>query len=138
MVVDVVGLGTAGVLAGLAGWHVYWAAGGRVGTAAVVPTADGRALLTPSTVATLVVAGLLAVSAALLVGGVAGWEPRLLFRVGSGGIAAVLLARAVGDGRTIGVFKRRRGTPFARRDTWLYSPLCVLLAVAAAAVATRA
>jgi hypothetical protein len=37
----------------------------------------------------------------------------------------------------VGFFKRVRDTEFARRDTWLFSPLCLGLAAAAAAVALR-
>jgi hypothetical protein len=39
------------------------------------------------------------------------------------------MARAVGEGRYVGFLKRVRNTAFARNDTWLYSPLCVALAV---------
>ena len=134
MVIVVAGAGAAVVLAGLSGLHVYWALGGTGGGAAVIPTEDGRPLIKPSRAATLAVAGSLAVSAALLVGGVAEWSPRAVFRVGCGGVGLVLLARAVGDRRSVGFFKRRRGTAFARRDTMLYSPLCVALGLAAAIV----
>jgi hypothetical protein len=43
----------------------------------------------------------------------------------------VLLARAIGDGRTLGFTKRVRDTAFARNDTRLFSPLCLFLAVVA-------
>ena len=38
------------------------------------------------------------------------------------------LARTVGEFRLVGVFKRVRGTPFATWDTWLFTPLCGLIA----------
>jgi hypothetical protein len=44
-------------------------------------------------------------------------------------LALVLLLRAVGDFRLVGFFKRIRGSRFARLDTALYSPFCVLLAI---------
>ena len=37
--------------------------------------------------------------------------------------------------RTFGFFKVVKGTPFAEWDTWLYSPLCLLLALLAAGLA---
>jgi hypothetical protein len=40
------------------------------------------------------------------------------------------LLRAVGEFRLVGLFKRIRGTAFARWDTWLFSPLCLLIALA--------
>ncbi len=135
MVIDVVGVVAATVLAGLSALHVYWALGGSRGGAAAIPTVDGRPLLSPSRAATLIVAALLAVSALLLVGSVAGWSPHVGYRVGSGGVGFVLLARAIGDRRYIGFLKRERGTAFARRDTMLYSPLCLALGSVAAIVA---
>ena len=77
----------------------------------------------------------LAVSALLLVGAVAGWAPRVGYRVGGGGVGVVLLARAVGDRRSVGFWKRERSTEFARRDTVLYSPLCLVLGLVAVLVA---
>jgi hypothetical protein len=43
------------------------------------------------------------------------------------GIGSALLVRALGDRRWMGFFKRVRNTEFARRDTYLYSPLCLAL-----------
>jgi hypothetical protein len=43
--------------------------------------------------------------------------------------AAVFLGRIVGDFRWFGLFKRTRGTAFAWWDTWLFVPLCLLLAL---------
>jgi hypothetical protein len=135
VLVDVLGILAAVVFAALSGLHVYWAVGGSSGTAAVVPTIEGRATLAPSAFATLVVAFLLALSALLLVGAVAGWEPTWVFRIGSGGLAVVMLARAIGDFRTVGFFKRVRDTRFARNDTRYFAPLCLGLGLAAGAVA---
>jgi hypothetical protein len=135
VVVDAVGVSAAIVLAGLAGLHVYWAFGGRAARAAVVPTVEGRAVLSPSKTATLVVAAIIGVSAVLVIGAVDGWDPRLLFRVGCAGVAVVLLARAIGDRRYVGLLKRVRDTEFARRDTWIYSPLCLVLGTAVAVAA---
>jgi len=133
--IDVAGVISAGVLVLLSAIHVYWAFGGKAGTTAVVPIVDGKPLITPSTGPTLVVAMLLAIAACLVIGSALGWEPDLIFRVGSAGVGVVLLARAIGDRRYSGFLKRVRGTPFARRDTLLYSPLCLLLSAGALAVA---
>ena len=43
-------------------------------------------------------------------------------------LAVVLLARAIGDFRLVGFFKRERGTRFARLDSMAFAPLCLLLA----------
>jgi len=138
VVIDLAGVAAATILAGLSAIHLYWAVGGRRGQGAVVPTVDGRPRFSPSSTATVVVAALLALSAALVAGGVSGWPPRWVFRVGGAGVGLVLIARAVGEGRYLGFFKRERGTQFARRDTWLYSPLCLLLGSMAVTVALGA
>jgi Protein of unknown function (DUF3995) len=130
-------LGDAGaaVLAGVSVLHVYWAAGGRRGQHAVVPTSGGRPLMAPSTAATVAVAAASATASTLYLGATARWQPRWVYRVGARGAATVLVARAIGDRRYVGFLKRSRDSPFARRDTYLYSPLCTLLAVAGAAAA---
>jgi Protein of unknown function (DUF3995) len=56
----ILGGGGAAVLGGVSVLHLYWAAGGRRGKHAVVPTSDGRALMAPSRAATVAVAVALA------------------------------------------------------------------------------
>ncbi len=130
------GATAAVVLLALGALHVYWAAGGRRGTNAVVPTrADGTALLRPSALASLAVAGLL-FAAAVLVASAAELGPRVPWaRALSLLIAAGFTARLVGDFRFAGLFKRELRTPFARWDSMLFSPLCGALAVACAVAA---
>lgn len=113
-------------------WHVYWLLGGLVGSDAAIPEVDGKPVFQPSVVATFIVAVALALCA-LLIAATAGlvslplsqtvlaWLTRAL--------AIVLLLRAIGDFKFVGFFKRSRGTRFARLDTLVYSPLCLLLAI---------
>jgi hypothetical protein len=72
----------------------------------------------------------------LYAGGATRCEPRWLYRIGVVGVSTVLAARAIGDRRYVGLFKRVRDTEFARRDTFVYSPLCAILTLAGAVVAT--
>lgn len=115
-------------------WHLYWLAGGAVGLRSVIPEVDGAQAFHPPQLATLFVALALALCA-LLVAATAGLvqlplSPTLLVW-GMRALALVFLLRAVGDFRLVGFFKRIRGTRFAAMDSWLYSPLSVLLAAAA-------
>jgi lipopolysaccharide/colanic/teichoic acid biosynthesis glycosyltransferase len=48
-----------------------------------------------------------------------------------------LIARAVGEFKYVGFFKRVRDSKFATLDTFVYSPLCLLLAAGVALVAVR-
>ena len=114
----------------LALWHFYWAFGGSVGKSAAVPEIDGAPAFTPSAVATIFVGIVLLLFALLLVaasGLVAVPLPTPILVWLCYGLAAVLLARAIGEFRLVGFFKRVRGSVFARLDSWFYSPLCIVL-----------
>jgi hypothetical protein len=127
------------VLCSLAALHLYWAAGGRWGARAAVPERAGAPLFEPSVAACIGVAALLFCAAALVCAKASGWSPSWLpgwwSTVGTGGVAIVLVGRAIGDFRWVGFFKRIRDTRFARLDTAFYSPLCLALGVGAALVA---
>jgi len=127
------------VLSVLAALHFYLAAGGAHARLAAVPEREGRPLFSPGPVACVAV-GVSLLFAALLVCWTARiWAPAAiplgLARVGTGLLAAALLLRAIGDRKYVGFFKRVRGTAFARWDSRLYAPLCLLLGLGAAAVA---
>jgi hypothetical protein len=119
-------------------WHVWMAFRPMGGVSAGVPSVDGKPTFVPSRATTLVVAaGLLLI--AVLVAATAGLVPLgiplVLLTWCSYALALGLFARAIGEFRYVGFFKRVRGTPFARMDTLVYSPLCVALGVGVAVVA---
>jgi hypothetical protein len=118
--------------------HVYWAIGPHVGESAVVPSVDGKPLFQPFRLATIAVAlalfgaaGVVAIRSAIFP------VPALAFLalIGCWGLVAVFSLRAIGDFRYLGFFKRVTGTRFARADTFVYSPVCAVLAAMAATVA---
>jgi len=122
--------------------HVQWAVEGakRLGPALPQRT-DGQPLFRPGRAVTLVVAALLA-TASLLVAQRAGLLPAVfppaIARLGCWVVSGALLLRAVGEFRYVGFFKRVRGTPFARMDTLLYSPVALLLGAGTGLVAFAA
>jgi hypothetical protein len=122
-------------LAGLI--HAYWAFGGKTPRIAAVPDSGGRPAFSPSRTATLAVAAglfaaayVVAASGQLIASPLGRWA-----RVATFGLSAIFLARAVGDFRLVGIFKEARTSRFARQDTWVYSPLCLGVALAAGYVA---
>jgi len=123
----IAGAAAAAILAAIGLIHVYWAAGGKLGKGAGIPTENGKPVLRPSPLATAVVAVGLFGMAALLGVRIGGIEVKFV-RVGLWLMAAIFLVRAVGDFRYVGFMKRVRAGPFARLDTLVYSPLCLLLA----------
>jgi hypothetical protein len=114
----------------IAAAHVYWALGGRAGKSAAIPERNGLPVIQPGALATLAVAiallaaaGVVATQAGLIFAGA--FQPYALIL--SVLLAFAFLARGVGDFRYVGFFKRVVGSRFARLDTWVFSPLCVLL-----------
>jgi hypothetical protein len=135
-----VGTLAAAVLVGLGALHCYWAAGGRWATDVTIPKRGGEPLFTPPPAGTLLVAVLLFAAALVLLGRLdvwGRWLPRWMFVAGTWTLVVVFGGRVVGDFRWFGLFKRATGTPFAWWDTWVYVPLCALLALAALLVAAR-
>jgi hypothetical protein len=131
-----IGLIVAAILLAAAALHAYWAASGFV-AAAAVPQRNGAPVFTPGRIATGGVA-LVLLAASLLVAqqalGVADWPSRGLVKAGCWALAAVFIVRAIGDFRWVGLFKRVNDTPFALCDTAAYTPLCLMLGLAIAAI----
>ncbi|WP_439892602.1 DUF3995 domain-containing protein [Ralstonia sp. 25C] len=124
------------VLTFLGSTHLYWAVGGTAGKQAAVPSVGGAPLFRPSVIGTALVAVILLAMAAWVAaasGNLATPVPHGVLRVGALLLAVIFALRAVGDFRYVGFFKRVRGSVFAQRDTWVYSPLCVVLAALIAA-----
>jgi hypothetical protein len=115
----------------LALWHFYMASRPATGASGAVPSVDGKPLFVPTARATVAV-GLVLVLFAVLVAGAGGIValglPAVMLRWLCIALALGLLARAVGDFRYVGFFKRVRGSKFAKLDSLLYSPLCLALA----------
>ncbi|MGC1467870.1 MAG: DUF3995 domain-containing protein [Sphingorhabdus sp.] len=136
--IDAIGLALIVTFAGLGALHIYWLLGGRVGINSAIPEIDGEAAFIPPRWATAAVAlGLF--SCAWLVGALLKFLPSpvgpTVLRPMAYLLATVFALRAIGDFNLIGFTKRQRGSRFARLDTLLYSPLCLVLAVAVIAVA---
>ena len=79
---------------------------------------------------------------AALVGGCAGLLrvgiPHRLLQCFSYALSLGLIGRAMGgDFKYVGFFKRIRGMPFARLDSLVFSPVCLLLAAGAGWSAMR-
>jgi hypothetical protein len=135
--------GAACVLAtayfGFALLHVYWALGGRAGLGAAVPHEGGLAVIAPGRLATLAVALCLLACSALLLAWLRVIPSALSetsIRIGVGVLAAIMAARAIGDFRYVGLFRRRGEGQFAAMDTLLYTPMCIAFSVVLCLLAT--
>ncbi|MFI5399704.1 MAG: DUF3995 domain-containing protein [SAR324 cluster bacterium] len=126
--------------------HVYWALGGGWGADAALPThgslpgSPPRFTLPVTPISTFLVAVLLFLAAGIVLGRAdllsnAAPATHWIFVVGTWVLAALFLVRAIGEFRYVGFFKRVRNTEFGRWDTWLFSPLCLIIALLAAITA---
>lgn len=114
--------------------HFYWAAGGSLGGGAAIPSVAGEKIFTPSTFASTVVGLLLLLGMYAFVGRIGYLTfgfPSWLFRTGTTMIAVLFLLRAIGEFRYVGFFKSIKDSEFAGWDTYLFSPLCLFIAVSA-------
>jgi hypothetical protein len=138
--IKTLGILLAVIFAAIALLHIYWALGGSTSTISAVPTVEGRQAFTPSTFGTLMVAAAFVLAIIVIVGqiGFLGQLlPHWIFRIGTFGISALFLLRAIGEFKLVGFFKSVTGTPFAAMDTWVFSPLCLAIAVMAFVVAYK-
>lgn len=125
----------------LAAWHFKMAFFGMSGERNAVPSVDGKPLFEPSKGATVAVGVVLLLFAALVAataGFFATGLPQFLLAWACYALALGLLARAIGEFKYVGFFKKVRGSKFAKMDTLVYSPLCLLLAAGVAAVGATA
>lgn len=110
--------------------HIYWAFGGRWGSAAVLPVKEGehKPAFTPRIWGTLFVAILILLASVIIVvqgGYLQGFQANSLSKIGSIVCALVFIIRAIGDFKFVGFFKKIKHSQFARYDTRFYSPLCL-------------
>ncbi len=116
----------------LAALHLFWLINGK-GMNATIPTdSNGRKIFRPGRLITFMVAlGLLFFALSNIA--YAGWldldENRVVIRYGILVIAIIFFLRAIGDFRYIGISKRGNRSLFAKWDTALYTPLCLILAI---------
>jgi len=117
----------------LSSLHFYWALGGTFWYADVLPTnSTGSKRMNPGVMAAFIVAFGILLLAFFTFGNHGIWDEhikRKYFRYGALLISIIFFLRAIGDFKFIGFFKTVNGTRFAENDTYLFSPLCVLIAV---------
>jgi hypothetical protein len=128
----VIAAGCVAILALAAAFHFYWGVAGRIGSGVSLPHhEDGTAIVMKNRAAGAVAVGVILVGVMLLVLGLASAfrlpVPQSWLRIGGALWAAIFVGRAISWSRYVGMFKRVRNTRFARYDSWLYSPLCLLL-----------
>lgn len=131
----IVSIVVAGILSIVALLHFYWAFGGLYGIHSAGPQLEGKKDFIPSKMMIFIVACLisaLAVLAVLLQ--VASFPFKELLVYLGYLVSFVFIARAIGDFKYVGFFKKMYDSRFAKKDTVYFSPLCLLLGLAFAAL----
>lgn len=128
-----IAIALAAVLLVLSALHVFWAIRNRFdgegGGSVAIPKVNGRPAFIPSRTSSILVACALAVAAfiALAQGQLVPFAAPMPLRWAAVAAGLTFTARAIGDFRLVGLFKRVRGTDFARWDNYLFTPLCTLI-----------
>lgn len=119
------------IFLGLSALHWVWAVQGTNNLDGFVPQIDGKPAFRPGRLATTAVAMLLLAAAAVCASQAQlfGWPRWPFARLCVWVLLVAFLLRAIGEFRLVGFFKRVRGTRFARLDTWIFSPLCLVISV---------
>ena len=118
----------------LAFLHLYWVIARKRGSTAVLPTASDSSepAFKPGRVVTLMVAVSLFCCAWVIISNLkaVGWPfGRQYLRYTTLGISVVFFLRAIGDFRYMGAFKKIKDTPFARNDSRVFIPLCIVIGI---------
>ncbi len=112
--------------------HFYWAFGGKWALEKSLPTnSEGRRVLNPGPVACSIVGiGLLFFASVYAVKiGWLGVYPEWLMAYSGWFIPTIFLLRTIGDFKYVGIFKKVKTTLFAKTDSELIIPLCIVLVV---------
>ncbi len=119
--------------AALALIHLNWLLGGSFGSHLLIPTdGNNRLLYKPNgtKVAVLCAGFLLFILVNLMRTGIlveSTVEP--ISRYGIAAIGMLLLLRAIGDFSYVGFSKRFYNSRFAYTDSWIFSPVCLVMAI---------
>lgn len=113
--------------------HFYWAIGGKWALEGALPQSEtGKIILTPKPFASIIVGiGLVVFGLFVLI------KSKIIFfdlpvwlnQYGLLFLSFLFVARAIGDFKYVGFFKKIKKTSFGILDTKVYSPLCVFIGI---------
>ncbi|MEP7164803.1 MAG: DUF3995 domain-containing protein [Ferruginibacter sp.] len=117
----------------LSGIHFYWGMGGKWGASGAIPSkVKGQNVLNPKMLDCILVGiGLLCFGIFILIKSNILYInlPAWLLNNGLLAISFIFFARAIGEFKYVGFFKKIRDTNFGRLDTKYFSPLCLIIGI---------
>jgi len=131
----IVSIVVASILSFTALLHFYWAFGGLYGIYSAGPKLEGKKEFIPPKFVIFIVACLIAALAVLAILLQVSTLPfkGMLSYIGYL-VSLVFIIRSIGDFKYVGFFKKMYNSDFAKKDTLYFSPLCLMLGLAFAAL----
>ena len=107
--------------------HFYWALGYEWGLDKAIPTEiKGQSILNPPKILTALV-GIFLLGFSYIANRLAQGQPDNIIVYMGWIIGVLFILRAIGEFKIVGIFKKIKGTLFAKYDTYLYIPLCLFI-----------
>lgn len=122
--------------------HFYWGLGGAIGRDYALPTENGKVLINPGKIMTLMVGAVL-IGFAVIAYRLHFYDLRSIsYRdslIAMGWVlSGIFTLRGIGEFRAVGLFKKIKSSPFAHYDTRFYTPFSLSMGMVFAALAYRA
>ncbi|MDH5720457.1 MAG: DUF3995 domain-containing protein [Spirochaetia bacterium] len=108
----------------IAGFHIYWAFGGKKGISAAIPESEQRPLFKPEFGGTIFIALIFLIGIILVILDIFEIEYISIQRYLYEFISIVFFIRVIGEFKYVGIFKEIRKTKFAKYDNLFFIPLC--------------
>jgi len=122
--------------------HFYWALGGVIGITIAIPTEDGKPLINPGKVVTVIVGvvlfGFAFIAYMLYFYDLSTSHYRNYFIIGGWILSGIFALRGIGEFNAVGLFKKIKSSEFAYYDTRVYTPFALSMGLVFATLAYRA
>lgn len=124
------------VLIALTAFHFFWLFGGKTGLKFAFPqnSKNKKKLYKPGNITLIFTVAVLAMMTWICLAQTGSFNSILdseYIKWGNRGTAIIFVARAIGNFRYVGFSKTFKEGQFAQLDTYVYSPLCVIVALCA-------
>jgi hypothetical protein len=121
--------------------HFYWAMGGIIGIDIAIPTENGKPLINPGKIATvmvgLVLFGFAFVAYMLYFYDLFSSHYRDYFIISGWILSGIFTLRGIGEFNAVGLFKKIKSSEFAYYDTRFYTPFALSIGLIFATLAYR-
>ena len=119
--------------------HFYWALGGKFAALQAIPTENGKPLINPGKIATIIVGlalfGFAFVAYMLYFYDLSTLHYRNYFIISGWILSGIFALRGIGEFNAVGLFKKIKSSEFAYYDTRFYTPFALAMGLVFAVLA---